>query len=222
MMNLHILSDPDSDFWKCPKKGLKKSYLWSFLVPNVDTRHAPPSPSVTHVAVPTLWRWLWMTSSYRGNSWLLLSAHMSAHILSCTVLYCTVLYCTVLYCTVLYCTVLYCTVLYCTVLYCTVLYCTVLYCTVLYRTVLFPTTSQLRIGTKTKKIVVVDIDHVIMIVVTKRLTFLGKAHLKNNTHFWASVPTGGGVWPNPNLLDRFSQVTEINCPNSKTKCPSVD
>ena len=23
-MNLHILSDPVSDFWKCPKKGLKK------------------------------------------------------------------------------------------------------------------------------------------------------------------------------------------------------
>ena len=42
-----------------------------------------------------------------------------------------------------------------------------------------------------------------------------------NTHIWSSVPTGG-VWSNPNLLNRFSKVTEINCPNSKTKCPSVD
>ena len=24
MMNLHILSDPVSDFWKCPKKVFKK------------------------------------------------------------------------------------------------------------------------------------------------------------------------------------------------------
>ena len=24
MMDLHILSDPVTDFWKCPKKGLKK------------------------------------------------------------------------------------------------------------------------------------------------------------------------------------------------------
>ena len=44
---------------------------------------------------------------------------------------------------------------------------TVMYCTVLYCTVLCPTTSQLRIGTKI--CVVVDIDHVIMIVVTKDL-----------------------------------------------------
>ena len=47
-MNLHILSDPFSDFWKCPKKGFKKSYLRHFLVPNFAARHAPPSPSVTH------------------------------------------------------------------------------------------------------------------------------------------------------------------------------
>ena len=66
---------------------------------------------------------------------------------------------------------------------------TVMYCTVLC-TVLCPTMSQLRIGTT--NFVVVDIDHVIMIVVTKILTFLGKAHLKINTHIWAGVPTGGG------------------------------
>ena len=49
---------------------------------------------------------------------------------------------------------------------------------------------------------------------------LGKAHFKKNAHIWAGVPTGGGgVWPNPNLLNRFCQVTEINCKNSKTKCP---
>ena len=48
MMNLHILSDPVPDFWKCPKKGFKKSYLRRFLVPNFAARHMPPSPGVTH------------------------------------------------------------------------------------------------------------------------------------------------------------------------------
>ena len=48
-MNLHILSDPVSDFWKCPKKGFKKKLFTAFLVPNFTARHAPPSPGVTHV-----------------------------------------------------------------------------------------------------------------------------------------------------------------------------
>ena len=30
-MDLHILSDPVKDFWKCPKKGFKKNYLLAFL-----------------------------------------------------------------------------------------------------------------------------------------------------------------------------------------------
>ena len=30
-MNLHILLDPVSDFWKCPKKGFKKIILLHFL-----------------------------------------------------------------------------------------------------------------------------------------------------------------------------------------------
>ena len=61
MMNLHILSDPVSDFWKCPKKGLKKSYLRHFLVPNFAARHAPPSPGITHevclvISCSSIWR----------------------------------------------------------------------------------------------------------------------------------------------------------------------
>ena len=73
---------------------------------------------------------------------------------------------------------------YCHVLYCTVLYCTVLYCTLLYYT------SQLWIGTQI--CVVVDIDHVIMIVVTKRLTFLGKAHLKKTHPYLVQCHNRGG------------------------------
>ena len=30
MTDLHILSDPVKDFWKCPKKGFKKN-VWHFL-----------------------------------------------------------------------------------------------------------------------------------------------------------------------------------------------
>ena len=76
--------------------------------------------------------------------------------------------------------------------YCHVLYCTVLCCTVLYCAVLCPTMSQLWIGTKI--CVVVDIDHMIMIVVTKRLTFLGKAHLKKPHPYLGRCPNrGGGV-----------------------------
>ena len=115
MTNLHILSDPVTDFRKCPKKRLFKSDFWHFLnnmlVPHSATRLAAPDTLTPHRVEYGVIRLQTPFSS------------------SVTVLYCTVLYCTVLYCTVLYCTVLYCTVLYCTVLYCTVLYCTVLYCT---------------------------------------------------------------------------------------------
>ena len=31
MMDLHILSDPVADFWKCPKKGFKKLFIGIFL-----------------------------------------------------------------------------------------------------------------------------------------------------------------------------------------------
>ena len=31
MTDLHILSDPVNDFWKCPKKGFKKNIVWHFL-----------------------------------------------------------------------------------------------------------------------------------------------------------------------------------------------
>ena len=53
------------------------------------------------------------------------------------------------------------------------------------------------------------------IMCKKLQSLLEKAHLKN-THIWGAVLTGGGQ-PNPNLLNRFSQVTVINCPNSKIK-----
>ena len=72
------------------------------------------------------------------------------------------------------------------------------YCHVLYCTVLCPTMSQLRIGTKI--CVVVDIDHV-MIVVTKRLTFLGKAHLKKKHPYLGRRPNSrGGQTPLPTYL----------------------
>ena len=37
-------------------------------------------------------------------------------------------------------------------------------------------------------------------------------------NIFGSLSQQGAVCPNPNLLNRFSQVTEINCPNSKIKC----
>ena len=64
----------------------------------------------------------------------------------------------------------------------TVMYCTVLYCAQL--------RHNLRIGTQI--CVVVDIDHVIMIVVTKRLTFLRKAHLKKQHPYLGQCPNRGG------------------------------
>ena len=30
--DLHILSDPVTDFWKCPKKGFKKIFVGIFLI----------------------------------------------------------------------------------------------------------------------------------------------------------------------------------------------
>ena len=53
---------------------------------------------------------------------------------------------------------------------------------------------------------------------------LRESSLKKHTHIFGPVSQqrgGGGcvgVSPNPNLLNGFIQVTEINCPNSKTKC----
>ena len=107
-MNLHILSDPVSDFWKCPKKGFKKSYLWRFLVPNFAAIHVPPSPSVTHErerervwssAVPRYEDDFESRLHYERTAdckCLKLAIDDGGH----TVLYCTVLYCTVLWSTV--------------------------------------------------------------------------------------------------------------------------
>ena len=94
MMNLHILSDPVSDFWKCPKKGFKKSYLRRFLVPNFTPRLAPPLPGVTHeaclvISCSSIWRRLQKSSSLRANSWLF-EVDDRWRRTNCTVLYCTV------------------------------------------------------------------------------------------------------------------------------------
>ena len=35
-MDLLILSDPVSDFWKCPKMGVKKKIFWHFLTTFLD------------------------------------------------------------------------------------------------------------------------------------------------------------------------------------------
>ena len=37
MTNLHILSNPVSDFWKCPKKGFLKKYFFAFFTKFFDT-----------------------------------------------------------------------------------------------------------------------------------------------------------------------------------------
>ena len=88
MTNLHILSDPVTDFWKCPKMGFKKIiygiFLNKMLVPHSATRLAAPvtlTPhrveyGVIHLQIPS-----------------------SSPV---TVLYCNVLYCIILYCIVLY------------------------------------------------------------------------------------------------------------------------
>ena len=48
-MNLHILSDPVSDFWKCPKKGILKKlfmvYFWFWILPPDMHHHCT---DVTH------------------------------------------------------------------------------------------------------------------------------------------------------------------------------
>ena len=99
MMNLHILSDPVSDFWKCPKKGFKKSYLWSFLVPNFTARHAPPSPGVTHVGWVAISCSLTMKTTL--NVIFISREQLIADVGSVNRwrrTYCTVLYCTVANC----------------------------------------------------------------------------------------------------------------------------
>ena len=96
-MNLHILSDPVSDFWKCPKNGLKKSYLQHFLVPNFvpDMRHHRP---VSHI---------WLFPHDEDDFECCLHIEETADCCcqrtcrrTCRRTYCHVLYCTVLYCTV--------------------------------------------------------------------------------------------------------------------------
>ena len=119
MTDLHICSDPVSDFWKCPKKVFFKVIVGVFLKQNVSSTFCHQTSSTCH------------TDTTQSGIW----SEPPPDTIPLSVLYCTVLYCTVLYCTVLYCTILYYTVLYCTVLYCTVLYCTVMYYIVLYCTV---------------------------------------------------------------------------------------
>ena len=107
MTNLHILSDPVTGFWKCPKRGLKKVNLQNFFKQNVSSTFCHQTSSTCHI--DTTQSGIWSDPPPGHHPPLLL-------------LYCTVLYCTVLYCTVLYCIILYCTVLYYIALYCTVLY----------------------------------------------------------------------------------------------------
>ena len=49
---MHICSDPVTDFWKCPKKGFKKSnclcFLNKMLVPHSATRLAAPVTLTPH------------------------------------------------------------------------------------------------------------------------------------------------------------------------------
>ena len=51
-MDLHILLDPVTDFWKCPKKGFFKSDFWRFLnkmlVSHSATRLAAPVTLTPH------------------------------------------------------------------------------------------------------------------------------------------------------------------------------
>ena len=147
-MNLHILSDPVTDFWKCPKKGFKKMLFTAFFSSEFF-RQTRTTIARRH------------TCGLGGNQ---LFPHYEDNFECRLHIKDTADCCYQRICRRTYCHVLYCNVL-------------------------CPTTSQLRIGTK--NFVVVDIDHVIMIVVTKRLNFLGKAHLKKK-HIWAGVSTGGG------------------------------
>ena len=97
MMNLHILSDPVSDFWKCPEKGFKKKLFTAFFSSEfcrqtraTIARHHTCGCSHT----------MKTTSNVVFISRKQLIAAVSAHVGAHTVMYCTVLYCTVLYCTV--------------------------------------------------------------------------------------------------------------------------
>ena len=91
MTNLHKLSDPVTDFWKCPIKGFSKSDFWHFLnkmlVPHSATRLAAPVTLTPHIVEYGVIHPLTTSSS------------------PVTVLYSV--YCTVLYCITLYCTELY-------------------------------------------------------------------------------------------------------------------
>ena len=153
MMNLHILSDSVSDFWKCPKKGLKKSYLRRFLVPNQ-----------THATIARRHTWerecghqLFLAMKTTLKVVFITSEQLIANVWSWRSMMEDKLYCTVLYCTVVNCPI-----------------------------------------------------------------FLREGSFKKQHPYLGQCPNRWGVWMNPNLLNRFSQVTGINCPKSKTKCPSVD
>ena len=128
-MNLHILSDPVSDFWKCPKKGFKKKLFTAFFSsefyrPKADTLHHHPLSHMRPVwqsAVPHYEDDFESRLHYEGTAdckCLKLAIDDSTQ--------------------------------------------TVLYCTVLWSTI--PSSC-----------------HITTI-----------SHLKNNTHIWAGVPTGGG------------------------------
>ena len=88
MTNLHILLDPVTYFWKCPKKALKNMIFWCFLnkmlVPHSATRLAAPV-TLTHYIV-----------EYG------VIHPMTPSSSPVTELYCNVLYYIILYCTVLY------------------------------------------------------------------------------------------------------------------------
>ena len=161
MMNLHILSDTVSDFWKCPKKGFKKKLFTAFFSSEFYRQ--------TSATIARRHTWglcgnqLFLIMKTTSKVVFITSEQLIANVWNWRLMTADKLYCTVLYCGQLF---------------------------------HLHFTSQL---------------------------FLREGSFKKKHPYLGHCPNrGGGVWMNPNLLNRFSQVTEINCPNSKTKCPSVD
>ena len=89
MTDLHILSDPVSNFWKCPKKGFLKSDFQHFLEQNVSSTFCHQTSSTCH------------TDTTHGVEYGV-SHPLTPSSSPVTALYCTVPYCIVLYCTILY------------------------------------------------------------------------------------------------------------------------